>query len=373
MKAISSKLRVGDWVEVRRKEEILATLDSDGRLEGMPFMPEMFAFCGKRFRVYKRAHKTCDTVFPVRGRRVARAIHLETRCDGGAHDGCQAKCLIFWKEAWLKRVEKNTPGVALETADRSRQESETDAASPCLESTVWDRTRDPDSPGGTPRYTCQATQLPYATSQLEWWDIRQYVEDYISGNVGLWQIICGGAYFLFYAVSGAGIGLGRPIRWSWDRFYPLWRGAPFPRRAGTILEGQPTPTQTLDLQPGEIVRIKPYKEILNTLDARNKNRGLFFDAEEVPYCGGTYRVLQRVNRIINERTGQMREINNPSVMLDSVICRSSYSECRLFCPRSIYAHWREIWLERAAPNSLVAPTESADRVTPGCEPASNSR
>src|SRR6266852_8181539 len=94
----------GDWVEVRRKEEILRTLDANGQLDGMPFMPEMFAFCGQRFQVYKRAHKTCDTVFPVRGRRVERTVHLETRCDGHAHGGCQAQCLLFWKVDWLKPV-----------------------------------------------------------------------------------------------------------------------------------------------------------------------------------------------------------------------------------------------------------------------------
>src|SRR6516225_3074227 len=102
----TSNLKVGDWVEIRSKEEILQTLDSKGQLDGMPFMPEMFAFCGQRLRVYKRAHKTCDTVFPVRSRRVHRAVHLETRCDGAAHGGCQAECLIFWKEAWLKPVDK---------------------------------------------------------------------------------------------------------------------------------------------------------------------------------------------------------------------------------------------------------------------------
>src|SRR6266481_3430540 len=104
------KLSVGDWVEVKNKEEILRTLNSEGQLDGMPFMPEMFAFCGKRFQVYKRAHKTCDTVFPIRGRRVDRTLHLETRCDGRAHGGCQAGCLIFWKEAWLKPVTVSDPG-----------------------------------------------------------------------------------------------------------------------------------------------------------------------------------------------------------------------------------------------------------------------
>ena len=42
-------LRVGDWIEVKSKDEILATLDKNGRLERMPFMPQMFQYCGKRF------------------------------------------------------------------------------------------------------------------------------------------------------------------------------------------------------------------------------------------------------------------------------------------------------------------------------------
>src|ERR1700743_2110185 len=99
------KLRVGEWVEVRSKAEILQTLDKDGSLDGMPFMPEMFAYCGKRFQVHKRAHKTCDTVFPVRGRRVDQAVHLETRCDGQAHGGCQGSFLLFWKDARRQRID----------------------------------------------------------------------------------------------------------------------------------------------------------------------------------------------------------------------------------------------------------------------------
>ena len=47
------ELRVGDIVEVRSEAEILATLDENGRLESLPFMPEMLALCGRRFRVDK--------------------------------------------------------------------------------------------------------------------------------------------------------------------------------------------------------------------------------------------------------------------------------------------------------------------------------
>ena len=130
---------------------------------------------------------------------------------------------------------------------------------------------------------------------------------------------------------------------------------------------------TLDLQPGELVRIKPYKEILETLDTRDRNRGLYFDAEEVPYCGGQYRVLRRVTRIINDKTGRMLEMKTPCLILDSVICESRYSECRLFCPRSIYAYWREIWLERVGPKPAISSEEVAAQAATDCEPASSSR
>jgi hypothetical protein len=42
------------------------------------------------------------------------------------------------------------------------------------------------------------------------------------------------------------------------------------------------------------------------------------------------------------------EFKNDCIMLEGVVCESRYSECRMFCPRSIYSYWREAWLERAA-------------------------
>jgi hypothetical protein len=109
---------------------------------------------------------------------------------------------------------------------------------------------------------------------------------------------------------------------------------------------QPTPTCTLNLQPGELVRVKSYKEILATLNTENRNRGLYFDAEEVPFCGRTYRVRSRVGKFIDERTGKLVSMKSEAVILDGVWCEARYSQCRMFCPRSIYPWWREIWLER---------------------------
>ncbi len=371
MKSKSSKLKAGDWVEVRSKDEILATLDSDGRLDGMPFMPEMFAFCGKRFQVYKRAHKTCDTVFPVRGRRVASAVHLETRCDGSAHGGCQASCLLFWKDAWLKPIVGKFPSAAGQGQPIDTRDNAVSEAFQTAEASVWAKTQTKHSAGAELVYVCQATRLPYATTSLEWWDIRQYIEDFVSGNVGLWRMVCGAAYFFFQALNRAPRGAGM-LRRLYDRFYPLWRGYPFPRKHGTIPEGEPTPVGRLDLEPGELVRIRPYQEILDTLNIRDRNRGLYFDAEEVPYCGGEYHVLKRVTRVIHERTGKMLEMKTPCFILDSVICQSRYSECRLFCPRSIYSFWREIWLERVGPKPAVS-HQIVKPAASHCEPASSSR
>ena len=111
-------------------------------------------------------------------------------------------------------------------------------------------------------------------------------------------------------------------------------GVPFPRKHGTIPTGRPTPAATLNLQPGELVRVKSYKDILTTLDDSSKNRGLCFDAELVPFCGGVYRVKTRVDKFINEKTGMMSTLKTPAVVLEGVLCQSRYSSRRMFCPRA---------------------------------------
>jgi hypothetical protein len=345
------KLRVGEWVEVRSQEEILRTLDGSGRLDGMPFMPEMFKFCGQRFQVYKRAHKTCDyTSFsPGRTRRLEGTVHLQTRCDGEAHGGCQAGCLLYWKQAWLKPVsgepKKNTVSLTKMTSAR---EVKAAPGGRCTEADVWAHTRLADANGGEHTYLCQVTAVPDATSYLNWWDLRQYLEDYRSGNVGLGRILSGFVYSMYYHLAQAGIGVGPAMRWFYDKFHPLWGGTLFPRKPGVIPEGQPTPTGKLNLQPGELVRVKSHREILQTVSTVNANRGMYWDAELVPYCGGTYRVLKRVTRLIDEKTGKMMEMKNPCIILDSVVCQARYSSCRMLCPKSMYPYWREIWLERVS-------------------------
>lgn len=344
-------LRAGDWVEVRSREEILATLDKNGCLDNLPFMPEMFAFCGQRLRVYKRAHKTCDTVNDYKGRRMKDAVHLEgARCNGQSHGGCEASCLIYWKTAWLRAPAQTVP------ESKSRQDELQTIGKrevhPCTEADVLAALHKRPVDESKPAYVCQATQVPAATEPLPWWEWRQYVEDYRSGNVKLGRMAKSFLYMAYlHGLINLGIGIGPALRWVYDRVQDLRRGVPFPRRAGKLPVGARTPIVKLDLHPGEWVRVKSFDTIRETCDQENMNRGMRWDAELAPYCGGTYQVLKRVSKIINEKTGEMQEMKNPCIILDSVVCQARYSECRLFCPRSIYPYWREIWLERVPPDA----------------------
>lgn len=345
------KWRTGDWVEVRSKEEILGTLDSRGRLEELPFMPQMFQYCGQRYQVYKRAHKTCDTVNRTGGRRLTRAVHLELRCDGEAYGGCQAACLLFWKEAWLKPVAKEDHSAGLSSRKSDAAANPTcDGSALCTEADVWAGTRDTEqSTINEPKYVCQTTLLPYITTFLPWWDVRQYLEDYTSGNFTVGRLVCGFVYAGYWELlEHSGEKLGRLLIKFYDAYHRLWGGLPFPRKMGTIPADQTTPTLALGLQPGELVRVRSHEEILATLNTEGKNRGLSFDGEQVPYCGGVYRVRSRVSRFIDEKTGRMKTLKNEAIILEGVWCQARYSDCRMLCPRSIYSWWREIWLERVS-------------------------
>ena len=332
----SARLRAGDWVEVKSKQEILATLDGQGRLDGLPFMPEMFRFCGQRVRVAKRAHKTCDPPSGLAARKMRNAVHLDDlRCDGRAHGGCEAGCLLFWKEGWLKSVASEPASAGV--------------AGGCSEADVVAATMRPPEADGEVRYACQSTQVIPATERLFWWDPRQYLEDYVSGNVRLHQLFSALLFTIYQNLARAGIGLGTPMIWAYDRFQRMRGGVQFPLRRGRVPPGNATPGGKLDLVAGERVKVKDFDDILGTLNETSHNRGMYFDAEMVVFCGKNYAVDRRVGTIVDEKTGRLLKFKSDAVILKGVACEARYAKCRRFCPRAIYPYWREIWLERAKP------------------------
>ena len=159
------------------------------------------------------------------------------------------------------------------------------------------------------------------------WDPRFYVKDLTSGNVKAFDFIRFGALAMVNAF------LQRWFRVS----YPYVRG----------LAGDKTPTGELNLKEGDLVRVKSKDEIERTLNRQRRNRGLWFDVEMLPYCGkGNFRVLRRVHKILNEKTGVMMNFTNPCIVLENVSCSGNYLANRMFSPKHEHIYWREIWLER---------------------------
>lgn len=317
------RLRAGDVVEIRSEAEILATLDERAQIDGLPFMPEMLQQCGGRFTVSARADTTC---FYGKLREMDAAVHLTgVRCDGSAHGGCQAGCLLYWKEEWLRVVEPAegsgprpvAPDPPVERAGSTRDDVVRAVHPPDGDDDVW---------------SCQATQVRNATKDIPYWNLWHYVRDVRTGNVTLATVlrrIVPTLVFTYQLLSRAHLP-------AWLR---IARGADVPFVHGRLSR---TPLVELGLRPGDRVRVRSRAEIRSTLDRKARNRGLSFDVEMTPYCGRDMRVQRVLTRIINEFTGQMMHLPNRSIVLEGAVCRSLYHG---LCQRQTPAFWREAWLE----------------------------
>jgi hypothetical protein len=304
---LGPKLRPGDFVLVKTKEEIAATLDASGALDGLPFMAEMEAYCGKIFRVHRRVDKINDMRHKTGLRRMHDAVTLtDVRCSGSRHDGCDAECQILWKDSWLGRAPTGQ-------ATASRR----DLAEP-PKVRVKDGSR-----GGLQEYVCQMTQLWEASRPMSTFDLRQDIRPLLLGNIGIlsWTIAC--------------------LTGIFNRVQGLRGGIPYPFIPESRAKGR-TPTTDLDLQSNEVVVVRNKEEIAQTL-VNGKNRGLWFDRDMVRYCGQPAVVRKRVYRIIHEASKKMVEIKTPCVMLENVAATGEFLR---LCPQHDYIFWREVWLKR---------------------------
>jgi hypothetical protein len=308
---------VGDEVEVRSFEEIQRTLDGQGCVDALPFMPEMRRFCGERLRVFRRVDKIYD-YGRTKGLRHVQDTYLLTglRCNGSAHGGCQARCALMWKSAWLKRVSGRAKAAA--RADELGAE--------------YARAQATSEPLAT-KYVCQFTELARASSPMSPWDVRQDLRPLLAGNVTVAGFLVVVLTNLFNAVQ----------RWR--------RGVSYPPFAPGVLAS--TPAINHDLQAGDTVRVLGPLDIHRTLDKNNKNRGLWFDQDMLKHCGKDYHVLARVDRIIDNTNGAMRIMKSPCIVLEHV----EYSgEALRFCPQEEHLYWREAWLTPRARGADSADT-----------------
>jgi hypothetical protein len=298
----------GDWVEVLPAGEIAETLDANGCFEALPFMPEMAAYCGRRFKVQLRAERTCAVPWEPSHRELKDTVVLQTlRCDGALHGGCQLGCMMYWKEAWLRRTTgpaaKEDPSAPGELRPEFRTHSGDD---------------------GT-RFQCQGTELhrastPGPSPYSPWQYVRMLQARTLS--VGELSAIFGGV-------------LVRKVARGIGRLNP---------KPNTVVRPAVQPSPPLGLKPGDLVRVKTREQIAATLDANRKHRGLTFADTMLAYSGRTMRVTACVERIIDERTGKLRAFAPGTVLLEGACCDRYRG-----CARNMPMMWRDAWLERVTP------------------------
>ena len=179
---------------------------------------------------------------------------------------------------------------------------------------------------------------------MPWFSIRSLLNELTSGNAGPLRFV---RVMTRLVVDEIRRRLGR---WTPLPFAPDQLGR---ARRHRLL--RPTGASS----PGSSCRSGRRREIAGTLNAHAKNRGLWFDREMVPYCGHTARVKARVERFIDEGTGELVELNSDCFILDGVVCDSARSDGRWFCPRAIYPWWRVAWLEPVEDPPPRLPTTDA--------------
>ena len=316
---------VGDRVRVRPLPEILATLDSGHCLDALPFMPEMIRYCGQEARVFRSVDKIYDYGGRKDMRRMSDCVTLTgLRCDGSAHDGCQAGCALLWKTAWLERVADDG------TAHRSgRLPGANEFSGPIGNLQRCMRGDAPDT------YTCQFTALVEASSPMRVGDIRQDLRPLIAGNVTAPAFFLAMASRYFNWIQGLRGGIG-------------------------YLTVRPTaeiklPRVDLGLREGDSIIVRSREEIAATLDVNGRNRGLWFDRDMLKHCGRQHHVHRIVERIIDDATGRMLSMKTPCLVMDSVTASGEFMR---FCPQHDYPFWREAWLQRVDAHAASQPSES---------------
>jgi hypothetical protein len=106
-------LQPGEQVRVKSEEEIVRTLNPEGRNKGLWFDREMLVLCGRVFRV---RHRVRTFINDQDGKMIElknEAITLEGAVCSGDHSlrrwFCAREIYPYWRECWLERMETTVP------------------------------------------------------------------------------------------------------------------------------------------------------------------------------------------------------------------------------------------------------------------------
>jgi hypothetical protein len=103
-----------------------------------------------------------------------------------------------------------------------------------------------------------------------------------------------------------------------------------------------SPTAT-GLRAGDTVRVRSREEIQATLDRWKELKGCAFLEYMWQYCDTTQRVLQPMERFLDERDYRVKKCKG-IILLEGIICHGTPVFGR--CDRCCHLFWREEWLEK---------------------------
>ena len=329
----AEQLRVGDRVRVKSIEEILSTLDSDGKVEGLPFMPEMVAFAGRTLPVDAVTHRTCGTVkiCETSGttRHMEGAVHLRgVRCDGSCTRGLSGRLPDLLEAAVAGG---GFPGEHRRRPSWRRRRLPTTC-----------RPRWPPPPGATgtttddPVYSCQGPAMLRATSVRLATPTRALGRRRPLGQRGrAHTALASFAVLAFNRWQGAGANgcqrrCGFAAGGSWPWYVPSGERRRYP---------------PLDLQPGELVEVR----------SRDRDRGHPRRQRRPSWpslrCRDAPLLREAHGSLPGSTASSTRRPAGCSGSATASSSRTSGVRARSgrVCRRKIYTYWREAWLRRVGP------------------------
>jgi hypothetical protein len=100
-------MQAGDLVKVKSAEEIRSLLDENGGSQGCIFTPEMYAYCGKQARLFKKVGYFYDEVKNKMCKCKNLFLLEGAFCSGKRRafpNACDRNCFLFWHSSWLEKV-----------------------------------------------------------------------------------------------------------------------------------------------------------------------------------------------------------------------------------------------------------------------------
>lgn len=103
-------LQAGEWVDVKKSEEIQVFLNADGSNCGLFFQPTMVEAIGKRYQVESPVQK-------IILEQTGKMVHLSNTvalkgviCQGVCANNCPRSEYLYWRESWLRRADVAVAG-----------------------------------------------------------------------------------------------------------------------------------------------------------------------------------------------------------------------------------------------------------------------